>query len=192
MFISWFMSVILVYFSTEQIMGGPSATGGVKPMSIAGRMAREKERLHGMTAEERAWRKKWLADQVLSPKEPRLIPTNTKELMNPFRRFYRAPLDILFFKVLKPVMVRKKKIINTVDVSSRSISWFAFCILLEPRFSPSTSILYGKGSFGVMGCFRRFLLLQIQYKRKYFVYPGWFWCILIRYSILTYYVRESD
>jgi len=81
-----------------------SQTAGVKPMSIAGRTIRERERLNGMTAEERAWRKKWLHDQVLSGNEPKLIKTNTAEFMNPIRRFYRAPLDILFHKVLQPFM----------------------------------------------------------------------------------------
>ncbi|TMW43869.1 hypothetical protein DOY81_011051 [Sarcophaga bullata] len=33
-----------------------SPTGGVKPMAIAGRMVRERERLVGMSDEERAWR----------------------------------------------------------------------------------------------------------------------------------------
>jgi len=81
-----------------------SATGGVKPMSIAGRHVNERERLSGMTAEERAWRQKWLKDQVLSTNEPKLIKTNTPDLMNPIRRFYRAPLDMLFFKVLQPAI----------------------------------------------------------------------------------------
>lgn len=35
-----------------------SDTGGVKPMPIAGRMVRERERCMGMTPEDRKWRGK--------------------------------------------------------------------------------------------------------------------------------------
>lgn len=41
-----------------------SETGGVRPMAIAGRMVRERERLVGMTDAERAWRAQYLKDQV--------------------------------------------------------------------------------------------------------------------------------
>lgn len=73
-------------------------TGGVKPMNIAGRVVSERERLNGMTAAERAWRKKWLHDQVLHPNEPQYVLTERKEMLNPIRRFYRAPLDFIFEK----------------------------------------------------------------------------------------------
>jgi len=70
-------------------------TGGVKPMTIAGRMVRERERLAGMTHEERAWRKMWLKDQILCDEPP--IPNKAldKEFLNPIRRLYRFPLDKL-------------------------------------------------------------------------------------------------
>lgn len=84
-------------------MGKPSDTGGVKPMPIAGRYVRERERLLGMTDAERAFRKQWLKDQELSPNEPRVVPELKKELMNPIRRFYRWPLDTLQ-KVLSPIL----------------------------------------------------------------------------------------
>ncbi|KAH8273541.1 hypothetical protein KR018_000072 [Drosophila ironensis] len=74
------------------VAGGASDTGNVKPMAIAGRMVRERERLIGMTADERAWRKQWLKDQELNcPK--RKVPALERELNNPFKRIYRAPLD---------------------------------------------------------------------------------------------------
>lgn len=79
-------------------------TGGVKPIPIAGRMISERERLRGMTAEERAWRKQWLKDQILSPREPVHVPELKLELMNPIRRAYRKPLD-LFGNALKPILV---------------------------------------------------------------------------------------
>lgn len=72
-------------------------------MAIAGRMVRERERLIGMTDFERNWRKQWLKDQELHH-EPKPVPALEKELMNPIRRFYRAPLDKLC-EVLTPVMV---------------------------------------------------------------------------------------
>ncbi|CAL8093231.1 unnamed protein product [Orchesella dallaii] len=86
-------------------MGGGmiEGTSGVKPMNVAGRVVRERERLNGMTAEDRAWRKKWLADQVLTPNEPKFVKATQKELLNPIRRFYRYPLDFVFYKVLQPV-----------------------------------------------------------------------------------------
>ncbi|XP_050086612.1 uncharacterized protein LOC126571825 [Anopheles aquasalis] len=80
-----------------------SDTGGVKPMSITGRMVRERERLLGMSPEERAWRAQWLKDQQLSPNEPRYVPEYWKERYNPIRRLYRAPLDLVQ-KALTPVV----------------------------------------------------------------------------------------
>lgn len=82
-----------------------SQSGGAKPMAIQGRMAHERERLSGMTEAERAWRKQWLKDQVLNPKEPLFIPKDSPELLNPIRRFYRWPLDKLFYGILKPKIV---------------------------------------------------------------------------------------
>lgn len=65
-----------------------SDTGGVKPMSIAGRFHRERERIL-MTDEERAFRKQWLKDQELAHNEPRVVPELYKEQYNIFRRAYR-------------------------------------------------------------------------------------------------------
>lgn len=80
-------------------------TAGVKPMTIAGRVASERERCLGMTDVERAWRKQWLQDQVLAPNEPVHVPEYWKERTNIIRRIYRAPLDNLF-KALTPMLVR--------------------------------------------------------------------------------------
>lgn len=85
------------------VAGGASDTGGVKPMAIAGRMVRERERLIGMTADERAWRKKWLKDQELHH-GPRKVPALELELNNPIKRFYRAPLDKVC-SILTPALV---------------------------------------------------------------------------------------
>lgn len=80
-----------------------SPTGGVKPMSIAGRYMSERERLAGMTPAERAFRKQWLKDQELAPNEPRNVPEMYKARYNPIRRFYRWPLD-QFGKMLVPMV----------------------------------------------------------------------------------------
>lgn len=60
-------------------------------MNIGGRLIYERERLFGMTDDERAWRAKFVKDQHLSPHEPVEVPQAYKELHNPIRRFYRAP-----------------------------------------------------------------------------------------------------
>lgn len=80
-----------------------SPTGGVKPMAIAGRMVRERERLVGMSDEERAWRKQWLKDLELHH-GPKKVEALEKELTNPIKRIYRAPLDGLY-KALSPAIV---------------------------------------------------------------------------------------
>lgn len=72
---------------------GCSDSGGFKPMPIEGRMARQRERCIGMTDEERAWRAKWIKDQVLAPDEPQIPNEYYKQRFNPIRRFYRAPMD---------------------------------------------------------------------------------------------------
>jgi NADH dehydrogenase (ubiquinone) 1 beta subcomplex subunit 6 len=82
-----------------------SDTGGVNPFSLQGRLARERERLWGMTDKERAWRRQFLKDQELSPNEPRFVPEYYNERYNIIRRAYKMPLDIAF-KPLEPVLVR--------------------------------------------------------------------------------------
>lgn len=81
-----------------------SPTGGVRPMAIAGRMVSERERLFGMSPEERAWRGQWVKDQRLAPHEPVHVPELIKATSNPIRRFYKAPLDKVC-SILTPVLV---------------------------------------------------------------------------------------
>lgn len=80
-------------------------TAGVKPMAIAGRVASERERCIGMSDADRAWRKQWLQDQILSPNEPLHVEEYWKERTNPIRRIYRFPLDTIF-NGLKGVLVK--------------------------------------------------------------------------------------
>lgn len=90
--------------TTKMVTSAP--TGGFKPMAIGGRVVRERERLQGMSAEERAWRKQWLKDQVLTEREPVTKYTWQNPVQNSFRRFYQKPLDVLIWKPLIPLMVR--------------------------------------------------------------------------------------
>lgn len=93
-------------FTSSAVVKMASDTGGTKPFSIQGRLARERERLLGMSDKERAWRRQWIKDQELSPNEPRYVPEYYKERYNPIRRAYKMPLDIAF-KPLIPVLVRE-------------------------------------------------------------------------------------
>lgn len=111
-------------------MVNQSYTGGVKPMSIAGRLVSERERLIGMTDAERAFRKQYLQDQILSPNEPKKVPQIYKELYNPIRRFYRWPLDKLEAK-LEPVIGHNRAhltryMISRTAIFIAGIYWFTY------------------------------------------------------------------
>ncbi|XP_011311395.1 NADH dehydrogenase [ubiquinone] 1 beta subcomplex subunit 6 [Fopius arisanus] len=79
----------------DGVKANHSDTGGVKGFPIEGRMLSERERILGMSPEERAWRAQWLKDQVLAPDEPVYNPEYYKQRYNILRRFYRAPLNVL-------------------------------------------------------------------------------------------------
>ncbi|KOX69501.1 hypothetical protein WN51_06588 [Melipona quadrifasciata] len=80
-----------------------SNSGGVKVMNIGGRVMNERERLIGMLDEERAWRARFLKSQHLAPDEPLMSKEYYKHYYNPFRRFYRVPLNA-FERLLTPVV----------------------------------------------------------------------------------------
>ncbi len=77
-------------------------------------MPHERQRLAGpgMTPAERALRKQWVKDQILSANEPRHIPELYPK--NPIRRFYGKPWD-LFFRALKPVLVSSWLVVFLAD-----------------------------------------------------------------------------
>lgn len=75
-------------------------------MAIAGRTVRERERMIGMTDEERAWRKKWVKDQVLTDREPVYVQEYWDSIRNPIRRLYTRPLNTLYY-ALQPIIVSK-------------------------------------------------------------------------------------
>lgn len=101
------------YGLTDPPKNPASETGGVKPMTITGRMVRERERCIGMTADERAWRAQWLKDQHLSPREPVHVPEFWHAIRNPIRRFYRAPLDAFWHK-LTPTLVISLEVLRNL------------------------------------------------------------------------------
>lgn len=111
-------------------MVGQSFTGGVKPMPIAGRFVSERERLLGMTDEERAFRKQFLKDQILSPNEPRKVPEMYKVLYNPIRRFYRWPLDKVEASLEPIVGATKAHLIRYFTgkgvLAIATVYWFAY------------------------------------------------------------------
>ncbi|XP_076253230.1 NADH dehydrogenase (ubiquinone) B17 subunit [Rhynchophorus ferrugineus] len=113
-----------------------SQTGGVKPMSIAGRMISERERLLGMTDAERAWRMQWLKDQRLSPNEPRNVPEMRTALYNPFRRAFRWPMDQVE-KALTPMMGKHPAAVTRMCIGKLStivaITYYAYYYLKYNR-----------------------------------------------------------
>ncbi|KAL2719778.1 NADH dehydrogenase ubiquinone 1 beta subcomplex subunit 6 [Vespula maculifrons] len=74
-------------------MKGPPQKTEDMTIMLERRLSRNRERLIGMTDEERAWRAKFLKDQILDPCEPVIPSDYYKKRYNPIRRFYRAPLD---------------------------------------------------------------------------------------------------
>ncbi|XP_077295908.1 NADH dehydrogenase (ubiquinone) B17 subunit [Arctopsyche grandis] len=102
-----------------------SDTGGVKAMNIASRLVNERERLAGMSDEERAFRRQWLHDQHLAPSEPRFVPEYHRERFNPIRRFYKWPLDTLATK-MHPVVGNK---IHYIRYFTGKIAMFGFTVL---------------------------------------------------------------
>jgi len=99
-----------------------SETSGVKPMAIEGRLGRDRERLAGMTDAERAWRRQWLKDQRLSPREPLYIPRDSPHLLNPIRRAMRWPLDRFVFQPLEPLIGTYRAKVTRVYLGRFSIA----------------------------------------------------------------------
>jgi hypothetical protein len=140
-------------------MSGPhSPTGGVQPFPIGGRLVRERERLAGMTAEERAFRKQYLKDQELSKNEPRFVPEYWKERTNPIRRFYQFPLNTVE-NIIKPVIVSSFCFGESADdVTITNV--------LGTESGPANPLLDRQVLDGWLRSPRRLLLLQIQRQRK--------------------------
>lgn len=101
------MNVLRRFYSSNSGVtpSGPShETGGVLPIDLEGRHRFVRQRLTNMTDEERAFRRKFLHDQHLSQDEPVAVPEMYKELYNPIRRAFRAPMNV-FQEWLVPKIV---------------------------------------------------------------------------------------
>ncbi|KAF0757319.1 Uncharacterized protein FWK35_00009602 [Aphis craccivora] len=98
------MNVIRRFYSSKSVdtPSGPSSeTGGKLPIDLEGRHRFVRQRLTNMTDEERAFRRKFLHDQHLSPDEPVAVPEIYYELNNPIRRAFRVPMNV-FQDILTP------------------------------------------------------------------------------------------
>ncbi|CAH1390314.1 unnamed protein product [Nezara viridula] len=96
-------------------------------MSLETELCRERERLRGMTDEERRWRAQWVKDQILSDCEPVEVCELQRELTNPIKRFYRAPLNAVY-KILKPV------------IGANAAMWTRYC---TSKFLMGLALIYG-------------------------------------------------
>ncbi|XP_011165873.1 uncharacterized protein LOC105200149 [Solenopsis invicta] len=111
------------------------AMEGERPMSIERRMGRERERMLGMTDEERAWRKKWLDAQKLAPEEPVIPKGYYEELHNPIRRFYMAPGN-KFQSMLEPYMGHVGSYITRHFITRSAMGIFAiYCIYYHLKYN---------------------------------------------------------
>lgn len=100
------MNIIRRFYSSKSPSpSGPATeTGGVLPIDLEGRHRFVRQRLTNMNDEERAFRRKFLHDQHLSQDEPIVVPEMYKELYNPIRRVFRAPMNV-FQQFLAPKIV---------------------------------------------------------------------------------------
>ncbi|XP_072743133.1 uncharacterized protein Nd-b17 [Anoplolepis gracilipes] len=109
--------------------------GGERPMSIVRRMGRERDRMLGMTDEERAWRKKWLDAQKLAPEEPVVPEGYYKEMYNPIRRFYSAPMNKVQ-NMLEPVLGHTGAYVTRNIISKSVMSIVAiYCIYYHLKYN---------------------------------------------------------
>lgn len=114
------------------------ATDGERPMNIERRMGIERERMLGMTDEERAWRKKWLDAQKLAPEEPVMPEGYYKEMFNPIRRFYMAPLN-KFQNTLEPLVGYTAACVTRRVIGKSVIGIFGiYCIYYHLKYNRMT------------------------------------------------------
>ncbi|XP_011874244.1 PREDICTED: uncharacterized protein LOC105565558 [Vollenhovia emeryi] len=111
------------------------AIDGERPMSIVRRMDRERERMLGMTDEERAWRKKWLDAQKLAPEEPVMPEGYYQEMYNPIRRFYMAP-GRKFEGMLEPFIGKGPAYVTRRTLTGMMMGVFAtYCIYYHLKYN---------------------------------------------------------
>lgn len=113
------MNIIQRFYSSKAVTpsGPASQTGGVLPIDLEGRHRFVRQRLTNMNDEERAFRRKFLHDQHLSPDEPVHVPEMYEQLYNPIRRAFRAPMNV-FQSFLTPKVVS-----STIIFTKRNCSY---------------------------------------------------------------------
>ncbi|XP_055334680.1 uncharacterized protein LOC129585822 [Paramacrobiotus metropolitanus] len=102
---------------------------GDRPMPIAGRVSDERERLTSMTMEEREWRAKWCKDQELAPDEPKYLPEMDRIMNNPIQRFYKTPLNWLFYTKLEPVIGPHAALFFRHVIPKGLLAWVIGCCI---------------------------------------------------------------
>ncbi|KAL0109789.1 hypothetical protein PUN28_013453 [Cardiocondyla obscurior] len=108
---------------------------GERPMSILRRVGRERERMLGMTDEERAWRKKWLDSQKLAPEEPVLPKNYYQQMYNPIRRFYMAPMN-KFQNMMEPLLSKNGAFILRHAITRSVMGIFAiYCVYYHLKYN---------------------------------------------------------
>ncbi|XP_012221414.1 uncharacterized protein ND-B17 [Linepithema humile] len=119
------------------------ATDGERPMNIERRVARERERMLGMTDEERVWRKKWLDAQKLAPEEPIMPKGYYEQMYNPIRRFYKAPMN-KFQNMLEPLMGYTAAYVTRHIISKSAMGLFGiYCIYYHLKYNRMNWTRYG-------------------------------------------------
>lgn len=129
---------LLARAETQTFSEAPKYTAdvctGVPQAVLAGRFENERARLGpDFTEADRQWRIKYLASQNLHPSEPFEVP---RRKLNPFRRFYRYPLN-LFEDYLTKYMVCFDKIFV---YPFAQLSNFGFSLELD-RYDPRLKLL---------------------------------------------------
>ncbi|XP_071634876.1 uncharacterized protein Nd-b17 [Temnothorax longispinosus] len=111
------------------------AMDGDRPMSIVRRVGRERERMLGMTDEERAWRKKWLDAQKLAPEEPVMPKGYYEQMYNPIRRFYMAPMNKVQ-NMLEPFIGKTSAYVLRHTLTRMAMGTFAvYCIYYHLKYN---------------------------------------------------------
>lgn len=101
----------------------------INAISIAGRVGRERERLIGMTDEERAWRARFVKSQELAPDEPIKPKGYNKLYYNPLRRFYRVPLNKVE-NALTPLMVGQESFYKYMIMLADNMFFKCYAVII--------------------------------------------------------------
>ncbi|XP_066590760.1 uncharacterized protein ND-B17 [Prorops nasuta] len=115
-----------------------SSSGGVEPRGIEGRVAHQRERSFYMTDLDRAWRKKWLQDQILDPDEPKVPENYYKLRYNIIRRFYKYPMNQFETALSKVMSADAAKGVRYCTSSAIGTIFAAYAILYYYKYNKRT------------------------------------------------------